>query len=228
MDKATLYERLGAFLTDQRRALFDRIARERTRHVRVVLEDTYQQHNASAVLRTCDLLGIQDTHVIEQRNTWSANAEIALGASKWVDTHRHANAAACLSVLRASGCTIVATSPHAEGHTPETLPIDRPLAILFGTELEGLSDELLGAADMHVRVPMHGFTESYNLSVCAGIVLYTVMRRLRASSIHHALDDDAMLDLKLAWCRRSLRDARAIEDRLLGDARHENDHPHGR
>jgi tRNA (guanosine-2'-O-)-methyltransferase len=213
------YDRLSAFLTDHRRALFDRIATERTRHLSVVLEDTYQQHNASAVLRTCDLLGVQDVHVIERNARWSANEEIALGASKWVDTHHHNDPLACVSALRAAGRVVVATSPHGDSYTPEDVPIDTPLAIVFGTELRGISDALAEACDLRLRIPMHGFTESYNLSVSAGIVLYTVMRRLRASAVEWRMSEADRIAMKLRWCRRSIDDAEAIERRLFGDAR---------
>ena len=211
------YERLAQFISPNKRALFDRIAPLRTRHVTVVLEDIYQSQNASAVVRTCDLLGIQDVHVIENRNKYQLNPDVTLGSSKWIDIHRHRsakdNTAGCIAALRATGHRLVATSPRASAVTPESIPLDRPMAFLFGTELTGLSDPLLDAADEHLRIPMHGFTESYNISVSAAIVLYTVMRRLRESEVPFGLADDAIARLKLSWARRIVRGADLIEDR---------------
>jgi len=223
MDDHALLERLGGFITPHKRGLFERLAPQRTRHVTVVLEDLHQAHNASAVLRTCDLLGVQDLHAIETRNRFTANKEISLGSDKWTTVHRHAGeegTAACVAALRASGHRIIATTPHAEAWTPETIPLDRPLAFCFGTELQGLSPGLLQQCDGALRIPMHGFTESYNISVLAGIVLYTVMQRLRASDVRWQLDEQAITALKLQWTRAALQDATAIEERLRGDAGH--------
>ncbi|MCW5898109.1 MAG: RNA methyltransferase [Flavobacteriales bacterium] len=223
MNDQELIGRLSAFVTDERNALFERLAPLRTRHVTAVLEDPYQPHNMSAVVRTCDLLGIQDVHVIERRNSYRVDPEIALGASKWVDVHRHGGSeegrTKCFADLRAKGYRIVATSPRAEDVTPATIDIDRPLAICFGTEMDGLSDAAIEEADEHLRIPMYGFTESYNLSVSAAIVLYTVIERLRASGVDWRLDAQALASIKLGWLRASIRDAKAIESRLHAEGK---------
>lgn len=203
---AELYEQLARFITPNKRALFDRIAFERTRHVTVVLEDIYQPHNASAVVRTCDLLGVQDIHIIENRNKYTLNPDVTLGSSKWTDMHRYKglddNSGACIARLKADGYAIVATTPHRDNVTPATIPLERPLAFCFGTELTGLSDAFMRGADIHLRIPMYGFTESYNISVSAAITLYTVMERLRAGPIPWRLDDAARDRLKLSWARK--------------------------
>jgi tRNA (guanosine-2'-O-)-methyltransferase len=149
------------------------------------------------------------------------NPEVALGSEKWMNVVHHDHAEQptrnCIGSLRAKGYRIIGTSPHRESHTPETLPIDAPVACCFGTELEGLSDELLGMCDATLRIPMHGFTESFNLSVSVGIIMYTLMRRLRESNIAWRLGDDDVMALKLQWVRASLHDAEAIERRLMGE-----------
>lgn len=215
MDNADLYEKLSAFVSDNKRALFDRIAPERTRHVTVVLEDIYQAHNASAVVRTSELLGIQDLHIIENRNKYTVNPEVTLGSSKWVDMHRYRsadnNTLTCIQRLKAEGKQIVVTSPRADGTTPATIALDRPLAFCFGTELTGASDELLAHADLHLRIPMYGFTESYNISVSAAIVLYTVMERLRQSEVPWRMDEAQQLALKLDWARKVVHSAAHLE-----------------
>lgn len=223
MDDLQLYDKLSAFISDNKRALFDRIAPQRTRHITVVLENIFQSQNASAVIRTCDLVGVQDIHVIEDRNKYQLNPDVTMGSSKWIDIHRYRNAESstmdCVRALRAKGYCIVATSPRSEHITPESIPLDRPLALCFGTELTGLSDELLEEADMHLRIPMHGFTESYNISVSAAIVLYTLMQRLRSSDVQWQLHDEALLQLKLQWTRTMLQNPSLIEQRLRDDAR---------
>lgn len=216
-----LYAKLSSFVSDNKRALFERIASERTRHVTVVLEDIYQPHNASAVVRTCDLLGVQDIHIIENRNKYVMNPDVTLGSSKWTDMHRYRehedNSAACIARLQAAGYRIVATTPRADSFTPNDIPLDGPLAFCFGTELTGLSDGFMRAADTHLRIPMYGFTESYNISVSAAITLYTVMERLRASSVDWRLGADDLIALKLSWARKVVHSAQHLEERFKRD-----------
>lgn len=219
---------LSSFLTDNKRTLFERIAKERTRHVTVVLEDIYQPHNASAVVRTCDLLGVQDLHIIENRNAYKVNPDVTLGSSKWVDLHRYRdpeadNTARCIDTLKQQGYRIVTTSPRADSLTPGSIPLDTPMAFCFGTELTGLSDELMAKADVHLRIPMHGFTESYNISVAAAIILYTVIQRLHDSTIDWRLTPDRLDALKLAWARRTVQSAQQIEERALREAQGNDD-----
>jgi tRNA (guanosine-2'-O-)-methyltransferase len=215
MTNEQLYDRLSAFVSDNKRALFDRLAPQRTRHITVVLEDIYQAHNASAVVRTADLLGIQDMHIIENRNKYTVNPDVTLGSSKWVDMHRYREAAGntmrCVHKLKEQGYRIVVTSPHAPEVTPATIALDRPMAFCFGTELTGASEELIANADMQLRIPMYGFTESYNISVSAAIVLYTVMERLRNSTVPWQLPHEQLLDLKLAWARKVVHSAAHLE-----------------
>ena len=219
---AELYDQLITFVSDNKRALFDRIANERTRLVTVVMEDIYQSHNASAVVRTCDLLGVQDIHIIENRNKYTINKDVTLGSSKWTDMHRyrdHAdNSLACVEVLKKKGYRIVATTPYADNVTPHTIPLDAPLAFCFGTELTGLSDVIMRNADIHLRIPMYGFTESYNISVSAAITLFTVMERLRASEVKWRLTDAEMISLKLMWARKTVHSSQHLEARFQRDA----------
>jgi len=221
MTDQEIYAHLAPFISDNKRALFERIAVRRTRHVTVVLEDIYQSQNASAVVRTSDLLGLQDIHVIENRNTYKIDPDVTLGSSKWVDIHRyrdHAdNTRACAQALRAKGYRIIATSPRGESCTPHTIALDRPMAFCFGTELTGLSDALLDLADEHVRIPMHGFTESYNISVSAAIILFTVMERLRSSDAAWQLSDAELITLKLRWARQVVQSADLIEARFRAE-----------
>lgn len=221
LSNADLYQQLATFISENKRHLFKRIAAERTRHVTVVLEDIYQSHNASAVVRTCDLLGVQDIHIVENRNKYTINPDVTLGSSKWTDMIRyreHAdNSLACVQALKKSGYLIVATTPRADSVTPQTVPLDKKLAFCFGTELTGLSDPMMQHADVHLRIPMYGFTESYNISVSAAITLFTVMERLRASDLPFRLNEEEQLALKLSWARKVVHSAQHLEARLQRD-----------
>lgn len=214
-----IYTALTRFFSGHKRELFERIVKDRTRHVTVVLEDIYQPHNASAVVRTAELLGVQDVHIIEDRNRYRVNPDVVLGSAKWTSIIRHqgkdgAGRTACVAMLKKHGYRIVATAPHAEGATPDTIPLDRPLAFCFGTEADGLSDALFAEADTLMRIPMHGFTESYNISVAAAITLYTIMQRLHNSDTAWRLDQQQQDALLLQWARQAVKHAERIEAEL--------------
>lgn len=217
-----LYEHFKEFISEERAALFDRIVQDRTRHVTVVLEEIYQSQNASAVLRTCDLTGIQDVHIIEDRNKYTLNKDVSLGSSKWVDIYRYhqpdkkeTTLKSCVHALREKGYRIVATSPLTKDSVSvNEINLDAPIAIMFGTELEGLTEQALALSDQRMYVPMYGFTESFNISVCAAITLYTLVHRMRNASQNYRLNEAQQLQLKLHWARKMLRKSEAIEQRF--------------
>ena len=214
--KADLYERAAALFSDNKRALFDRLAPLRTRHISVVLEDIYQSHNAAAVLRSCDCFGVQDVHVVEANNPFNPAGDVAVGSSKWVDYYRHNTIADAYRHLRAKGYRIVATLPHENDSMITDLDITQPTALVFGTELTGLTPEAIRLADAYVKVPMYGFTESFNISVCAALSLFALTERMRRTpSLQWQLDDDALLDLKLHWATQAIRDGENVIKNLM-------------
>jgi tRNA (guanosine-2'-O-)-methyltransferase len=201
-------------ITPNKINLFDRIAADRTRHLTIALENIYQEHNASAVLRTCDCFGIQDLHVIEKDNQYQIQRDIALGSGRWVDIHNFSDefgpTETCISSLKGQGYQIVATTPHTDAYTVHDLPIDKPLAFFFGTELKGLSEEVMQAADLQVRIPMYGFTESFNISVSVAVLLQTVRQRLEISQHKWKLTDSEQIALKIQWCEKILNGGEAL------------------
>lgn len=211
-----LIRHLSNYMTEDRWSLFQEVVTQRTRHITVILEDIYQPHNASAVLRTCDCFGIQDVHVIENRNEYTINPEVALGASKWLDLYKYnesdgENTVRAINELQSSGYCVVATSPHIDGHTPDTIEINKPLAILLGTEGKGLSETAFKAADDYLRIPMYGFTESFNLSVSASLIIHRLTERLRASKTTWELSQSEKEEILLNWMRQSIRNCEHIE-----------------
>jgi len=203
------------FLTDNRRAKFEEVLQYRTRHITVVLEDIYQSQNASAVLRTCDLTGIQDVHIIENKYQYEINPDVALGSSKWLylkkfNKSKH-NSEYAIDFLKKSGYQIVATSPHFQYYSPETMPIDKPMALVFGTEKNGISKVVTDHADTFVKIPMYGFTESYNISVSAALLLFTLTQRLHNSTVVWQLPKQEHDHVLLDWCRKSVQHAELIE-----------------
>jgi tRNA (guanosine-2'-O-)-methyltransferase len=205
---------LSPLLTEARLAKLQAVASARTRHISVVLENVYQSRNASAVMRSADGLGLLDVHLIENENAWSRNKGVAKGASQWLNLHRYLNAVdsrqACVDAVKANGYQLVVTSPHAEGHTPHTLPLDKPAALVMGTEFSGASEFMMEHADAFVEIPMHGFAESFNISVAAAILMNTLRHRLEQSTLDWRLHADELAVLHAEWVYKSVRNARGI------------------
>ena len=205
---------LTPILTESRLARFEHVLSNRTRHVAMVLEDVYQSRNTSAVMRSADGMGIQDIYMVESYNVWSKNRTVSKGASRWLTLHRHLESedphADCLAKLRAGGYRIVATSPHEGGFTPDTLPIDKPVAIVMGTEFQGVSDKMMAEVDDFVEIPMYGFSESFNISVASAVVMNRVCTRVREAGIAQGLSEDEKQYLRLQWGFRSVKFADEI------------------
>ena len=217
--KKRLFNFLYEFITPERKNLFDRVLEFRTRQLTVVLENIYQPHNASAVMRSCDLCGIQDIHIIENNNQYQVNPQVAMGSTKWLNLYRYNeeedNTLRAINSLKEKGYKIVATTPHKESFTPFNMPLEEKSALIFGTELTGLSDTVLDNADEFLRIPQYGFTESYNISVSAALILFTLTNRLHNSKINWQLSKEELLDIKLEWSRRSIKRSDLLEEEFL-------------
>jgi tRNA (guanosine-2'-O-)-methyltransferase len=215
IDKLVL-EEFYKIITPNKVEMFDRIASQRTKHLTVALENIYQEHNASAVLRSCDCFGLQEMHVIEKEFQYSVQRDIALGAGRWVDMFNYnlGNNPTddCLLHLKNKGYQIVATTPHTDSLTVHDIPIDKPLAFFFGTERRGLSKEVIDRADYHLKIPMFGFTESFNISVSVALVLQVIRDRLEKSELNWKLSDSEQTALKIKWCRKILNGGQGLEN----------------
>lgn len=220
-----LIAHLESFITEQRKKLFNRILEQRTRYITVVLEDIYQPQNASAVLRTSDCFGIQDVHIIENRNDYMVNPDVTLGADKWLDLHKYNtaehNSASTIETLREKGYRIVATIPRKPATNLRDFDLRRgKTAIFFGTELTGLSEQVLNTADEFLQIPLHGFTESFNISVSAAIVLHFLSEKLRQSDLDWKLSPEEKKEVKLNWLRQSVKNSNLIEKEFLSKYSH--------
>lgn len=218
MSKQKLFEFLATHLTERRVTLFEKVLAKRTRHLTVAIEDLHKEHNASAVVRTCDIFGLQDVHIIENRNKHIVNKEITMGSEKWLDITRYDqeenNTQICIDKLKADGYKIIATTPHKDGCELGDFNINEPAAIFFGGEAEGLSDTVLEQADEYIKIPMHGFTESFNISVSAAIILHELTNRLHKTDIDWQLSEEAILDKKIEWCKRTMVDGDMVVERF--------------
>ncbi len=218
--KQELLNYLSGFVTKRRLDLFSQILDERTRYLTVVLEDIYQSQNASAVLRSCDCFGIQDVHIIENRNEYTINPDVTQGSNKWLSLKKYSekdeNTLDVFNKLREKGYRIVATSPHHKSASLEQFDLLRgKSAIVFGTELNGLSETALDNADDYLFIPMYGFTESLNISVSAAIILHHLTLKLRKAGIGWELTNQEKMELKLNWLRQSIKRADLHEKEFI-------------
>lgn len=206
---------LEDFITPNRKERFLEVLQNRTKHFTVAVEDLFQLHNTSAVMRSCEVFGIQELHVVEQKYGKTIDKEIAMGAEKWVDIHRFSSNQDCIDNLKARGYQIIATTPHENDCLLEDFDITKPSALFFGTERLGLSDEVLQQADGFLKIPMVGFTESLNISVSAAIILQQLSSRLRHSDICWQLTEAELLEKRIDWTRKSIKDIDYITKKYL-------------
>lgn len=219
--KTELINHLARFVTEERLRLFEKVLEHRTSYITVVLEDIFQPQNASAVLRTCDCFGIQHIHIIENRNEFTVDREVAMGASKWLNLHKYnqteQNSLNAVRTLKMKGYRIVATSPHLNDQfLPEFDLSKGKIAVVFGSELPGISETIRNEADEFMKIPMYGFTESFNISVSAAIVLYQLTQTLRNQpEINWRLSEEERNEIKLAWLKATIKRSNLLEKKFL-------------
>ena len=200
-----LLQHLETYLTDHRLARFKQVLNQRTKHFTVATEDVYQLHNTSAVMRTCDVFGLQELNIVEETNSKSIDGEIAMGAQKWVDLNRFDTVTDCIKNLKQKGYQIVATTPHTDDCDLYDFDVTKKACFFFGRETEGLSDAVLNQADSFLKIPMVGFTESLNISVSAAIILQHATSKLKKTDINWQLTEDEKLEKRLDWCKKTIK-----------------------
>lgn len=208
---------LEGFLTDNRKEKFLKVLNNRTNHFTVAIEDVYQLHNTSAVMRSCEVFGVQQLNVIEEKFGKRIDKEIAMGAQKWVDVNRYESISSCIESLKSKGYQIIATTPHENDCLLDDFDITKPSALFFGTERHGLSEEVMQNADGFLKIPMVGFTESLNISVSAAIILQNLMNRLRNSNLDWRLTEEELLQKRIDWSKNSIKDIKRIEARYFSE-----------
>ena len=207
--KKALTQYLEGFVSERRLGRLKEVLETRTNHLTLVLEDVYQTHNFSAVLRSADIFGIQSTNFIENRNKYKISEDVSMGSTQWLTLNRYQNhdnnTRACLTDLKAKGYKIVATSLHKNSVSLQELDISKPVALVFGTELTGISSDVEEMADEFVKLPMYGFTESFNISVCAALCMYELSTRLRKEVPDFELTVSEKEEIYIEWLKASVK-----------------------
>ena len=200
-------------LTENRKERFLNVLQNRTKHFTVAVEDLFQFHNTSAVMRSCEVFGIQELNIVEQRFGKNIDKEIAMGAQKWVDINKFETINNCIENLKEKGYQIIATTPHNDSCLLHEFDVTKKSAFFFGTEKEGLSEDVMQQADGFLKIPMVGFTESLNISVSAAIIIQDLTNRLRQTDVNWQLSEDEIMEKRLLWAKNTIKDIKRIEQR---------------
>lgn len=205
-----MIETLVPFVSPERRARISEVVSRRTREVVLVLEDIYDDHNASAVLRTAEALGIAEIHVIEPSLRFEINAKTSSGAYRWLDVVHHRDAAAAYADLRARGYQIWASAVRGAAVPVDAIDPAPRIALVFGNEHAGLTEGAARGADGRFTVPMAGFVESLNISVAAALSAWEVLARKRRAGVPLSLPPAEARRLEAEWLGLSVRAAREL------------------
>ena len=207
------------YLTESRREKFEQVLTERTNHITIAVEVLYQEQNASAVVRTAECYGLQSINIIEQKYKYKVARDIARGSDKWVDLNKYYkhenNALACVNDLKAKGYKIIATTPHTNSCTLDELDINNKTALFFGTEFTGISQDVIDNADGFVRIPMYGFTESFNISVAAAVCMQHLIHKLKKSTIDWKLTEQELIEKRIDWSIKTIPSGKQIYEHHL-------------
>jgi len=217
MGNQELLSYLEGFMTPERKARFLEVLDQRTKFITVAIEDVFQMHNTSAVIRSCEVFGLQEAHVIESKYGERLDSKIAMGAEKWVDVHRYATTKDCINKLKSNGYKIIATTPHADDCFLEDFQLKEKTALFFGTERNGLTQEVLDQADAFLKIPMNGFTASLNISVSAAIILQTLTKQLRKGNFQWALSEEEKVDKRIDWAKKTIQSIDDVLARYYGE-----------
>ena len=214
-----IIDHLQEFVLEKRCELFKNKIQERTQHLTIALENIFQGRNISASIRSADCFGIQNVHIIENDNIFNDDSEVSMGAEKWVTIKRYNkdnhNSAKAIKYLKEQGYQIIATTPYNADCNLYDLDISKKTALFFGSEVKGCSEEALKLADKRMKIPMYGFTESFNISVSASLCLQHLTYKMRRSDIHWRMPKDKQEEVMLQWLRNSIKSAEEIEKKYL-------------
>lgn len=204
--RSNIISRLSGIINDDRIARLEKVIEQRSRYLTVVLDDIYIPQNASAVIRSCECIGIQELHVIEERNKHKTNRDVVKGSAKWIELQRYENEIGrieCIEKLKQMDYKVVAMTLSEDSIPLEELPVNEKLALCFGCEETGLNEEIESNADYHVQIPITGFTQSYNISVSAGISLYYLTNKIKDTNQNWQLNKEEKEKLLIDWLSKS-------------------------
>lgn len=215
-DERTEY--LAEFMLPERYATMQRVVADRTKYMTVCAENTFHPQNASALVRHCEAFGVQELHAIEFLCGFQANTHIVRGTDKWVNIQRYETTSEAVAHLKGEGYRIVAATPHTNDLTPDSFDVTKgKFCLVFGTEKQGISPEIMEVADEFVKIPMYGFVESLNVSACAAILIQGLVEKIHRSEVEWRLSPEERSKLLYEWMRESIKDDEGILRKRFGE-----------
>ncbi len=209
---------LEQFMTERRKARLREVLSHRTRNLVLVLEDIYDPHNASACIRSSEAMGLQELHVAALNLPFKPNPGITNGADKWMDLHRHESVDGCVAHLRERGFHVAAGVLDDDAVPIQEISFAQPVALVFGNEHEGLSKEMAAASDQRFYIPMHGFSQSFNISVASALAVhFAVNERVRHFGQNGDLEEADIEQLYAHWVRLSVSMSEGMLERLRAE-----------
>ena len=212
-----IFEYLKQFLTEERLRKIEHFSERSSDFVLPVIGDVYQFRNAAAIVRSAEACGFHKVVALEEENIFEPNLRVTKGADTWVEVEKMPNTLESLQKIKNQGYKILAVSPEKNAVMLPDYQIQSPIALVFGTEKEGVSDEFLHFADETLAIPMYGFTESFNVSVAAAICMYDFKQKLLKSDIDYFLKDEKLLRTKIRWAVNSIRSGQEILDKYMNE-----------
>lgn len=214
-DLAQTFEYLKQFLTEERLAKIDHFSQESSDFVLPVMDDVYQFRNAAAIIRSVEACAFHKVVAMEEENVFNPNLTVTKGAETWVEVEKMPKNIDSLQNIKDRGYKILAVSLEKNAVMLPEYEITEPIALVFGTELAGVSEEVIDFADETLAIPMYGFTKSYNVSVAAGICMYELKQKLMKSGIDYKLNEQKLLEMKIRWAVNSIRSGKEIYEKYL-------------
>jgi tRNA (guanosine-2'-O-)-methyltransferase len=204
-------------LSDERIARFEQVLDARLCSLTVALENLHDPHNGAAAIRSIEAFGLSALHVVESVEPFRFSSSVTIGCERWVDVHRYPTFTGCADHMHADGYALYAAVPGA-GESIDTIAVDRPCAIVFGNEHEGLTEAAIAACDRTVSIPMFGFTESFNLSVSVAVSIQRLAaRRREVLGTDGDLEGQERARLRARWYAQRVRGAHEIVARYVSN-----------
>lgn len=215
MKDQQIYDYLKNFLTDERLSKIEHFAPESSDFILPVIEDIYQFRNAAAIVRSVEACGFHKVVALQEDNTFEPNLRVTKGADTWVEVERLPRNMESFQHIKDRGYKMVAVSLEKNAKFLPEYEITEPIALVFGTEMQGVTEEILDFADETLAIPMYGFTRSFNVSVAASICMYELKQKLIKSNIDYKLNEEKLLQMKIRWAVNSIKSGQQIYDRFL-------------
>ncbi|MGZ5192605.1 MAG: TrmH family RNA methyltransferase [Kaistella sp.] len=211
------FDYLKQFLTDERLMKIEHFAPESSDFVLPVMEDIFQFRNAAAIVRSVEACGFHKIVAMESENEFNPNLRVTKGAETWVEVEKMPHHLDSLQEIKNRGYKILAVSPEKNATMLPDYELTGPVALVFGTEKEGVTEEILDFADETLAIPMYGFTRSFNVSVATAICFYELKQKLIKSNLDYKLSEENLWKMKIRWAKNSINSGEEIYQKYLRD-----------